>query len=177
MAKLTARQLKMYLKTRERDELVADIMALYTRQEAVRDYYELQVTGSHSDELLNRYKARIKDEFFPKGGYGEAHLSIARKPISEYKKVSDSVIGLADLMLFYVEQGVAFTNAYGDIDAPFYSSMESMFERALKLIKKESLQDQLLDRCQNIVNETRGIGWGFHDELSRLYHEYLERSP
>jgi hypothetical protein len=66
-------------------------------------------------------------------------------------------------MLFYVEQGVAFTNAYGDIDAPFYSSMESMYERALKLIKKESLQDQLLDRCQNIVNETHGIGWGFHN--------------
>jgi len=61
----------MYLKTRERDELAADIMALYTRLEAVRDYYELlQLMGSHSEELLDRYKARIKEAFFPKRGYG-----------------------------------------------------------------------------------------------------------
>lgn len=40
-------------------------------------------------------------------------------------------------MLFYVEQGVEFTNEYGDINEQFYISMEDMYERALKLMEKK----------------------------------------
>jgi hypothetical protein len=54
--------------------------------------------------------------------------SVARKAVSDYKKVSASKFGLADVMLYYVEMGVQFTNAYGDIDEAFYNSMESMYE-------------------------------------------------
>ena len=43
-----------------------------------------------------RYKAAIKDEFFPARGYGEGRLSIARKPVTEYKKVSKSPEGLIE---------------------------------------------------------------------------------
>ena len=174
MAKIGVRQLKAYLNSREHDELVDDIVELFKRQDAVQDYYQLRLADGYDEELLERFKARIKDEFFPARGFGEARLSIARKPITEYRQVSGSAEGLADLMLFYVEMGVAYTNAYGDINASFYNSMESMYARALRLVVKEDMLGKFAVRCEKIVKDTSGMGWGFHDTLSELYREYVE---
>ena len=74
---------------------------------------------------LATYKARIKNGFFPVRGHGAARLSVARKAIAEYRKQSPLPDDLADLMLFYVEMGVQYTNICGDIDAAFYRGMES----------------------------------------------------
>ena len=82
------------------------------------------------------YKARIRHEFFPARGFGAARLSVARKAIANYRKLSPPPASLADLMLFYVETGVQYTNTYGDINATFYRSMETMFQRAARLIAR-----------------------------------------
>jgi hypothetical protein len=74
-------------------------------------------------------------------------------------------------MLFYVEQGVKFTNAYGDINEAFYNSMENMFEKTVELMCKQDLKDSFQQRCQKIVTETSDIGWGFHDTLSEIYND------
>jgi hypothetical protein len=74
-------------------------------------------------------------------------------------------------MLFYVEQGVRFTDAYGDIDEPFYISMETMYEKAVNDIIKHRLKDTFQKRCQRIVLDTSEMGWGFHDTLSEIYED------
>lgn len=71
-----------------------------------------------------------------------------------------------------MEQGVKFTNAYGDIDEAFYISIENTYEDALKLIAKNNLHDKFKERCENIISDTQGIGWGFHDTLSDYYEEH-----
>jgi hypothetical protein len=174
MAKLTPKQLEKHLNARSHDDLVIDILELFKRLDAVKDFYQLRLSGTPTEEVLERYKAQIKKEFFPARGYGQARLSIAKKPVSDYAKVSDSAEGQADMMLYYVEMGVKFTNAYGDIDEPFYNSMESMYERACKWIAKHELLDEFSGRCLKIVWDTGNIGWGFHDTLGEIYHEYIE---
>ncbi len=72
-------------------------------------------------------------------------------------------------MLFYVEQGVKFTNAYGDIDEPFYNSMEGMYGKAVEWIVKYEMQYVFEERCMRIVEDASGIGWGFYDTLSDIY--------
>ncbi len=176
MDNITLRELKKYLKARTKDELVQDIADLFTRLDTVKDYYQLRLGTGPNEALLDRYKAAIQDEFFPARGYGDGRLSIARKPVTEYKKVSKSPEGLIDLMLFYVEMGVRFTNTYGDIDAPFYNSMESMYERAVELIAKHNLHNPFEARCRKIVEDTSGIGWGFHDMLTDIYGRHFRAS-
>jgi hypothetical protein len=171
MKKLTLRELKQHLKNKSHDELVNDIATLYTKFDAVKEYYTMQLGGTHSPQLLDQYKSVVRNEFFPARGFGEARLSIARKAVNDYKKVSDSHEGLIDLMLFYVEMGVRYTNAYGDINESFYSSMESMYERATKHIVEHNLRDQFQQRCQRIVSDTSGMGWGFHDTLCDIYND------
>jgi hypothetical protein len=171
MSKITRTQLKQYLKQRSYDELMDDLLDLFSRLDAVKDYYRLRLSNEPDVDLLNAYKSRIRDEFFPARGYGKARLSIARKPITEYRNISNSPVGLIDLMLYYVEMGVQFTTAYGDIDEAFYASMEGMYDRAAKLIAKEGLADPFQERCQNVVDATSHMGWGFHDTLLEIYAE------
>jgi len=75
-------------------------------------------------------------------------LGTARKSVQEFAKVQANVTHLIDLELFYVEEGVRFTNAFGDIDEPFYASMESMFERVLKRIKAHGMEKMFVDRAK-----------------------------
>jgi hypothetical protein len=174
MKKITLRELKQRLKSKSHDELVNDIATLFTKFEAIKEYYTMQLGGTYSLELLDQYKSVIKREFFPARGYGAARLSVARKAVTDYQKISESQEGLIDLMLFYVEMGVMYTNQYGDINEPFYASMESMYDRATKYIAKNNLQDRFEQRCSRIVSDTSGIGWGFHDRLSEIYHEVFD---
>ncbi len=173
MARIGIKDLKLYLEQRTQAELITDIVDLFRRVDDVKDYYQLRLETDPSEEVLAPYKAAIQQEFFPTRGVGEARLSIAQKPIREYKKISPSPEGLIELMVFYVEMGVRFTNAYGDIDEPFYSSMERMYERAVKSIMEQHLQDRFEGRCRQIVHNTAHIGWGFHDTLSDIYTQYF----
>ncbi len=99
-------------------------------------------------------------------------LAEAKKAISEFGKLSDDETRMIDLMIFYVEQGVDFTNTYGDISENFYSSMESMYENALKKIGDNPRLYQMFNpRLVSLINRTGGIGWGFQDTL-REYYSY-----
>ncbi|NOQ50485.1 MAG: hypothetical protein GQ557_02310 [Mycoplasmataceae bacterium] len=165
--------LKRNLKNESKEELIKGIAELFKKNSFVKDYYILKYDTASNSSILDKHKDIVEKEFFPKRGYGKARLSIAKKSISEFKKLSQDEAQVADLMIFYVEMGVNFTNCYGDIDEPFYISMEGMYEQAVKFVVNAGLQDIFNQRCLKIVNDTTGIGWGFHDQLHEIYYEHL----
>lgn len=169
--KINLNQLKKHLKNCSQEALISDISELFKRFPSVKDYYQLKLYPQDESEIATKYKKMIQDEFFPARGFGKARLSIAKKAISDYRKVCLTEVGMIDMMLFYVEQGVEFTKAYGDIDEPFYISMEGMYDKALILIAKAGLEETFESRCRRIVEDTSGMGWGFHDSLSEMYKE------
>ena len=172
--KINLTTLKKHLKTRSQAELIADIAELYKRFQPVKDYYQIQLYPQDENQVAAKYKKIIEDEFFPARGFGRARLSGAKKAITEYKKVNKTIVGLIDIMLFYVEQGVKFTDAYGDIDEPFYISMETMYEKAVSEIIKHRQKDTFQKRCDKIVLDTTEMGWGFHDTLSEIYEDAFQ---
>ena len=163
--------LKRYLKVRSREDLLTDIVDLFTRLDSVRDYYQVRLAPENDAVVIEKYKALIRNEFFPVRGFGQARLSIARKAVSEYRKVSSSKASLVDLMLYYVETGVEFTNTYGDMDDAFYGSMGNMYKWAVKLIVENEIEELYESRCRKIVEDTSGIGWGLHDSLGDICDE------
>lgn len=174
MKEITPRQLKQRLTQLPPAQLVDDIVDLYKKFPAVKDYYQSRLAPASEQQLLEKYKNIIQKEFFPTRGFGKLRLAVARKAITEYQKVSDSIPDLAHLMLFYVEMGVRFTKTYGDIDGPFYDSMETMYERTAKFVVKHKLKEQFAFRFEEIVRKTTDMGWGFHDFLSEVYYEYFD---
>ena len=172
MKKISKSTLKQYLEQRSKKQLLDDIADLFTKFSVVQDYYQAKINPVDEEQLVQKYKTVIRREFFPERGFGKARRSVARKAVSDYKKVSGDPVGLADLMLFFVGMGVRFTNEYGDIDEPFYNSMESMYHKAVQHIFKHDLQYHFEDRCRDIVDHSAHTGWGFHDTLSEIYYEF-----
>ena len=165
--------LKRNLKELTKEELIASIIDLYKKNEFVKNYYSSKYADGSDLSVLIKHKDIIESEFFPTRGDGRGRLVVAKKSITEFKKISDDKKSIAELMIFYVETGVKYTDCYGDIDEPFYMSMERMYERAIKYIVNNDLVGEFDDRCLKIVSDTIDMGWGFHDQLCEIYYGYI----
>ena len=163
-------ELKKELKNLEKDEIIELIAELYKKNTSVKEYLDYWAKPNEK-ELFNKYKDKVFEAFYPKRGFA-LKLKDGKKAISDFKKLKPSEELIADLTLFYVETGVSFTNDYGDISEGFYSSLETTFLSALTIMRKINLLKKFENRAAKIVNDTRNIGWGFHDYLSDVYNEF-----
>ena len=173
---LTVTQLKKYLSTRTQAELVDDILALYKNYSDVKDYYQIHLSGD-IEQVFEKYKKIVVNEFIATGrsDFPKLRYSVARKAISDFKKISINPYDVIDLMLIYVEAGVECTLEFGDIDEPFYNSLGSMYKNTLELIMKHDYLSSFDNRLTDVVHKTRRMGWGFHEELSHWYKHYVGR--
>lgn len=170
MKNITTIQLRKTLSNKSEKELIEDIINLFSKIPQVKEYYTLTFSDAGEDSVLEKYKKIVTNEFFPTRGYGKLKLSVARKAISDFKKISKKSSSVADIMLHYVEQGVGFTNQYGDIDGPFYDSMEKMFTSTMTFIEKYDLLPEFKERCESVIDDACE-GWGFKCNLSEIYDE------
>lgn len=161
------------MKSYEQKDLIQLISDLYKNSKEVQSYLSVRFLGEEAvSELFNQTRKKIENEFFPEKGFGKLRLNEAKKAIAEFKKHTNDEFKTTDLMLFYVEQGVEYTNAYGDINESIYSSMETMYEKVITLCgKHEDYYKAFADRLKQVVHDTEGIGWGFHDQLYYLHSE------
>jgi hypothetical protein len=124
------------------------------------------------EELHAKSRAQIEQEFFPERGNPKLGFARASKAISTFRKLSGDERLTLDLMVYYVELGVKFTDDYGDIDEPFYNSIESMFQSvASKIRGNEELFWAYNERMEKLVQICRPIGWGFGDNMSYIYYD------
>ncbi len=162
--------LKKELKKLDKDKLIDLVADLYKKNKSVKEFFDFYVNPDEK-ELFNKYRDKVFEAFYPRRGYNYK-LKDGKQAISDFKKLGSSSDLLADLMLFYVETGVNFTNDFGDINEAFYSSMETTYVAALTLMRKENLLDKFADRASKVVSETNGIGWGFHDYLCEVHSDF-----
>ncbi|MFD0676895.1 MULTISPECIES: DUF6155 family protein [unclassified Paenibacillus] len=167
-------EIKKSLKSYEKEALISMLMDCYKLSSDVKNYIHILINPDETiEELFEKSKHQIRQEFFPERGLARLRLSHAKKAITDFKNLSNDEVRTIDLMIYYVEVGVNFTNAYGDIDEPFYNSMISMYSNVIKkIVGNEALFHRFNERLETIVGKTAGIGWGFHDELSYLYMEF-----
>ena len=126
-------------------------------------------TSAHgSGEALAEYKRRIREQFYPKRGFGNPKMSICRKAMADYRKARRDLAGDIELLLTHLEAGTEFTNDYGDIDEAFYSSLlTSMAELARLLTTPDGLEiyPDFEDRLLKLSRVAGNIGWGYGDEI------------
>ncbi|MEM6841362.1 MAG: DUF6155 family protein, partial [Bacteroidota bacterium] len=164
MSKSVKTELNRFLKELDKQDLEKEIKKLYSKFSDVKKYYEIELYQD-TTAVLNEFKAKIEKEYFPKRGFGKARNRESRKVVSDFKKISIFKKDVIELLLYRVEMMIDFTKAYGDIDEPFYSSLESSFEEACQLIKAEQLEEEYNIRCRELIDETSPFGWGLYDGL------------
>jgi len=162
---------RKHLETLEKPELVALLKDLYRLSPLNKACLNARVDPDECDsEVFLKYRKLITDQFFPARGEGQLKLGEARKVIRDYRKATGSVRGTAELMMTYVESGAEYTHQYGDIWESFYSSIESVLDELVNLIRREGqeLYPEFSDRLLDVVDLTNGIGWGFHDYIAEV---------
>jgi len=165
-------EIKKELESFEKKKLIDLISDLYDKNKSVKEYLDYYVNPNEK-EALKLFKVKVREAFYPKRGFG-FKIAVAKKAISDFRKLKPSIDSLVDLMMCYVESGVEFTNDFGDINEAFYSSIESVFSDAIKLIDKNGFHGKYKMRAREILKGTENIGWGFHDSLSDFYYEIYE---
>ncbi|WP_240689080.1 DUF6155 family protein [Ammoniphilus sp. YIM 78166] len=173
--KLTAAKLKKHLQGLSHSDLIQMLTECFKLSKDTEQYLTVQLLGEEAIvSILEVYRKKIMEEFFPARGFGKLRLTEAKKAIREFEKITQSKSFTLELKMFYVEMGVEFTNTYGDIDERFYDSMIKMYQSVIESINEEET-DELFhkyeERLKAIVRDTQGIGWGFHDGLAYLYGE------
>lgn len=173
---MSAKKFKTYLQDQDPECLIDELLTLYRTFEVVREFYTPRLEPSDASKIIGKYKQILEEQFLPKSAkwdFPELNYSVARKAISDFKKVNSNPEATVDLQLTYVEYGVECTLEYGDIDERFYNSMESMFRKTLKDMEEHGLLDLFEKRCLTIQQKTRDLGWGFGDAITELCEEYF----
>lgn len=163
-------EIKNELKKFEKNKLIDLIADLYKKHKSVKDYLDFFINPSEI-LLISKYKDKIFEAFYPKRGF-TLKLKDAKQAIADLKKLEVSADLIADHMLFYVECGVKYTNDFGDINDNFYISLAKMYVQSLTLMQKEDSLEKFQKRAWQVVYDSDGIGWGFHDYIAQVYSEF-----
>jgi hypothetical protein len=176
---LGKRELRTFLEVMSKEELVEQALQLFADFSEVREYFEMRLGPADDSETVRRkYKRIIDGAFYSPHGEPRLHLSAARKAIRDYRKVARSTGGVVDLMLHYVETGLAFAHDLGFMDEPFARSLTLVFRDALGEIVKAGLQPEFAPRCTKIVESSTGFGWWLPDMMADVYdHALASQAP
>ena len=166
--------IKKELRKLDKDKIIEIISDLYKKYKPVKDYLDFFVNPNEK-KLLLEYRDKIFYSFFPARGYN-FKLKDAKKAIADFKKLSVSPDILADLMIFYVECGVDFSNDFGYDDGPFYTSLEKTFVEALDLLQTEDLLEKFEERAYQIMINSDNSGYGFGDYISEAFYDFYPDS-
>lgn len=164
-------KLKKKLEILPKENVINLVMSLYDASKEAKMYLEFYLTpDSHAE--VERYKKVIRNEFFPARGFSEKPSFVTcRKAISDFKKLKPAPECVADLMLYYIEQGCEYTMAFGDMWEQYYVTLEHNFAKAMEFISLHGLLDCYRERIEKMLNAT-DCGWGFSDMLWDIYCQY-----
>jgi hypothetical protein len=153
-----------YLAKLEKPALLSLVKDLYDGAAENRDFIEARC-HQDSGAILEKYRHKIVEQFYPVRGEPKLKLGEARKVIRDYSKATQNVAGTTDLLMTFVENGTEFTHEYGDVDERFYNSVESALDELATLLRGEAkaLYPGFAKRLAKVEQMSSGIGWGFHD--------------
>lgn len=170
MPKQTWSTVKSAASKLSQQELLALVGALYRLSSQNKDF--LHARFGDQSVAMEEYKALISKYLYPDVSRDRPlQIAKAKQAVADFCKAAADPVAHAELMVFFVEQGNAFTLDYGDIDAGFYSALLRMARHAVEVISivPLELQESFRKRLAEVVRSSSGIGWGYHDELADIY--------
>lgn len=174
-AKVPWKAVKEALGPLDRKGLLGLIEELYTLHS---DNQIFMLTRYGLVDALEPYKTAICECIYPQG-LCPIQLGEAKKTFNRYKKAIGEPEGMLELAVYYVECGTECTLEFGDIDEPFYNSMESMLDQAVKLLSmvEPEIKEKYRPRFKALMDKAYGnIGWGYGDYLADVFYENFDET-
>lgn len=170
MSKLS---LKKELLKLTKEQLVEQMLDLYDKNKAVKEFYDYYLNPHNEMELVVKYKKMIRKEFnVERPGSGGEKFSVAKKAISAFRGLQPSPEALADVMLYLPESACELTFCYGDFSEQFYDSTYNNYKAALAFIAKNGLLEKFKLRAEQCVKWASPCGYGFADDIADAFYEF-----
>jgi len=167
--------LKKELQKLSKEQLIAQILDLYSGNKAVKTYFDFYLNPTNEKELLEKCKKVIGKEFCVENPMRAGlKFSVAKKAISELKGLKVSAEVLADAMLYLAECACQFTAEYGDMDEPYYTAAWNNYGAVLNFIAKNDTLEIFKQRARKCVEWASHCGYGFADDIEEVYYEYYK---
>lgn len=167
-------KLKKYLVSLPKEEIVDIMLQLYDSSKEASVWLDFYLEPNSQAEL-EKYKKAIRSQFYGRNDYPkDPSFRECNKLITAFKKLIPDSKAIADLMLFYVEQGCSLTAQFGDFDEPFYTALENNFNKAAKFIAENGLISEFEPRMKEMIESVECCGYGFPDTLWDIYYEYAD---
>lgn len=165
-------KLKKHLLSLPKELVIEIVLELYEARKEAKEYLEFYLSPNYIAEL-EKCKRAILQEFFPERGFSEKpSFAKCRKIISDFQKMKPEPQCVADLMLFYIEQGCQYTITFGDMWEQFYTVLESNFAKAVDFIFMHGLLADNYERIEKILDSIIDCGFGFYDSLQDIFSRY-----
>ncbi len=165
--------LKKELQKLSKEQLVEQILDLYDKNKAVKEFYNFYLNPRKEQDLAEKYKKIIQKEFgVINPERAGLKYSVAKRAIADFKGLSPSPEALADVMLTLPEAACEFTYDYGDMTESFYNGAVNNYIAALQYISANGLLDKFKLRAKQCVRWASPCGYGFADEIDSVYSEY-----
>jgi hypothetical protein len=131
------------------------------------------------EDVLGTYKQTIARWLYPDIFQRQATTSVAKakQAIADYKKAVGDPAGVAELMVFFCEQGAGFCKDVGNDDEIYLGALVRMFGQALGVAKTlpDASQAGLIARLDRVRTISHKLGYGVGEDMHLVFAEYMER--
>lgn len=164
---MSKRALKKYLSELDKEALTVQLMELYERLPAVKEYYNFAFNPKE-DKLVQEAKSKISNEYFPvKRKKPKARRSIAQKYIKRFITLGVDAHLVADVMLYNLEIAQTFSKHRNVPDA-FYKSMYNSYAEAVSYISTHGMLPGFKERILEIHQKVKMESWPNEDDFSSV---------
>ena len=163
---MSKRALVKYLSALKKKELEEQLIDLYQRFPAVKEYYDFAFNPKE-DKMVQEAKTKISNEYFPlKRKRPKARRSIAHKYIKHYIKLGVDPHLISDLMLYNLEVAQSFS-VEKNVPEAFFKSMGNSFNELVQYISLNALLSEYKDRIVACYLFATDHNWPNREDFSR----------
>jgi hypothetical protein len=150
---MSKRDLKKYLGELDKEQLQEQLIELYEKFTAVKEYYDF-VFNPKEEKRLQEAKLKISNEYFPIGKTRKAKMrrSTAQKIIKHFITLGVDSFVIADVMLYTIEIAQTFSAENPIKQEAFYKSMHNSFEQAVQFLIANGILSEFKSRIKAIYD-------------------------
>lgn len=156
------------LKKLDKKDLLNLFQELIKYRKENKEFLELKLKSNDNiEESLIYYKNKIDLAF----NFEKFSMRNARQSLNDFKKISKDEKYQIEMMVYYIEKATKFEKNNGDMWEEFYTVVENMFSKVIKLLNKNyDLIKLYEDRLSKIIcNSCQG--WGHRDILEEMIED------
>ncbi|MEN9908773.1 MAG: hypothetical protein RLZZ540_1922 [Bacteroidota bacterium] len=160
---MSKRDLKKYLGELDKEQLQEQLIELYEKFTAVKEYYDF-VFNPKEEKRLQEAKLKISNEYYPVYTSGKRRKpkmrrSVAQKIIKHFITLGVDSFVIADVMLYTIEIAQTFSAENLIKQDAFYKSIYNSFDQAVQFLIANGVLSEFKSRINSIYEEIIKQKW------------------